>query len=183
MEKNIQKNRGHWQIKNILKRLLLECKAKENTRYAIDGIHVAKNEFVATDGRRLIEIVYKHEIELGNYFLTQDGFLLGFLDGKFPKYNNIIPVKNTLRKILETKGEGENIIGLILGELCYAGCICKLSLYNAPANLLSKIVLGTTEVFVNKDKPAEHPFLIEAKTTLGFVRYLQMPITVKNKVS
>lgn len=182
MQKYIEKNHGHWQLKNSLRKVLLECRAKESTRYAINGIHIGENVLVATDGRRLVEVQCPHKIEYGNYFSTCDGFLLNFVDDKFPNYQDIIPKKNQLRKIVEVSGDGENVIGLILGELCNVGCICKFELYRQPIEILTKIIQGTTIVFVFRNKPAEYPFIIEAETKIGHLRYIQMPLfNVKNE--
>lgn len=180
--RNIVKEHKHWQLRGDLKKLLLECRAKESIRYALNGICVQENKLVVTDGRRLVEVEYTHEIKVGNYFCTTDGWLLDFVDGKFPKYQDIIPKKNQLRKIVESTGEGVDLIGLILGELCHAGCICKLGLYKKPAEILSSIIAGTVRVHVYRKEPKNKPFMIEAETTIGHVRYIQMPVTVENQV-
>ncbi len=182
MKPFIGRNHDHWQLRNDLKRLLLECRAKESSRYAINGIHVEEGKLAATDGRRLVEIEVKHKIESGNYFCTTDGYLLTFIDGKFPDYKKIIPSKGTLRKIVKVSGEGSMLIGLVLGELCRAGCICQLSLYDQPAKILSKMISGRVSVYVARKKPAEKPFIIEAETTIGNIRYIQMPVSTKNEL-
>lgn len=182
MEKTIKREHEHWKLGGILKQLLTECKTNESTRYAINGIHIEDGLFAATDGRRLVQIEQEHKIEPGNYFCTSDGYLLCFVDGKFPKYKEIIPSKGSLRKIVEVGGEGEYNVGLILGELCHAGCICKLSLYKRPAELLSKAICGKVKVFVNRKEPENHPFLIEAETSVGKMTYIQMPVNIKNEI-
>ena len=178
----IEKSHGHWQLKNELRKLLLECRAKENTRYAINGICVEENRLCATDGRRLVVVEHLHTIELGNYFSTNDGFLLDFVDGKFPSYQKIIPKPNEIRQIVKTSGEGKDIIGLVLGELCHAECICKLALYGQPMKILSNIICGEVTVSVFREKPKEHPFIIEAETSVGHLQYIQMPVNIENKI-
>ncbi len=183
----IEKQYGYWQLKGDLKRLLLECRSAFTTRYAINGIqingiHIEEGKLVATDGWRLVEIEYNHEIPSGNYFATSDGYLLDKLEGKFPKYRDIIPDKKQLRQIVKTSGMGEAVIGLILGKLCHAGCICRLNLYERPVKILTKIIAGEIRVYVDKKEPAEHLFLIEAETTIGNIKYVQMPVTTKNEI-
>lgn len=181
--KYIEKNHGHWQLRGNLRDLLLECQAEEAIRYATDGIYVGKNTIVSTDGRRLIELKIKHNIPEGNYFCTADGFLLDFMDGNFPKYKDIIPDKSKSKKIVETSADvGGHIVGLILGELCHARCITMLSFYQRPIEILSQILCGKCEVYVHETEPREQPFMIEAETAVGDLRYIQMPIAVKNKV-
>lgn len=182
MAKYIEKNHGHWQLKDGLRRLLLKCKAKDTTRYTINGIHVGENKLCATDGKRLIEIERSHQIPLGNYFSTSDGFLLDFVDGKFPNYQDIIPKPKEIRQIVKTSGEGENVIGLILGELCHAGCICKLNLYEQPTKILSGIICGEVIVSVFRKNTKKHPFIIEAETKIGHLRYIQMPVSTQNEI-
>jgi len=180
---NIEKNHGHWQLKGNLKILLMECRAKESSRYAINGVHIGKNVLAATDGHRLVELQFEHNIPEGNYFCTADGFLLNFTDGKFPKYRDIIPKKSQLKKIVEISSSGENAIGLIIGEICHAGCICKLSLYKKPIAILSKVIAGMCRVYVSKKEPEHRPFIIEAETSIGDLCYVQMPISdMENKV-
>ena len=182
--KCIEKNHGHWQLKGDLKELLMECKAKDSTRYAITGIHVGENTLVSTDGRRLIELHIKHKIPQTTYFCSTDGFLLDAIEGYFPKYKDIILDKSKSKIVVEissSESEGENIIGLILGELCHAGCIVKLSLYEIPSKILSKVIEGKCSVYVSKTAPEEHPFMIEAETSIGRLLYIQMPIAVKNE--
>ncbi|HEC66562.1 MAG TPA: hypothetical protein ENI23_14900 [bacterium] len=180
--KRIEKNHGHWQLRGDLRDILIECRAEESTRYAISGIHVGENVLASTDGRRLVELQATHKIPEGNYFCTTDGFLLNTIEGNFPKYKDIIPEKSTLKKIVEVSAAGGNIIGLILGELCHAGCIIKLSLYEKPIEILSKAICGNCKVYVNKDSAADHPFMIEVETSFGDLRYIQMPINVENEV-
>lgn len=181
--KAIKKNHGHWQLSDLLRRMLMECKAEESTRYAITGIHVGKDVLVSTDGHRLVELQVKHNVPEGNYFCTSDGYLLDITGESFPKYKDIIPEKSTLRKIVETSSEGigENIIGLILGELCHSGCVIKLSLYENPIKILSEALIGKCCVYVHKTEPKERPFIIEAETSIGDLCYVQMPINVENK--
>ena len=177
----IKKEYEHWKINGSLKELLMECRSKEASRHAIDGIHFANGKIAATDGRRLVEVTKTHKVKLGTYFCTSDGFLLP-IEGNFPKYQEIIPPKDKLKKIVETDGEGDFIIGLIFGELCHAGCIINLSLYQRPIKILSKIILGKVRVYVNGKDPAERPFVIEAETSVGDVLYIQIPIKVKNEI-
>lgn len=181
--KYIKKMHGYWQLKGCLRKLLLECKAQESTRYAIKGICVEENKFCATDGRRLVVIEHPHKIEPGNYFSTNDGFLLDFIDGKFPDYQAIIPKATEIRQIVKTSGKGEDTIGLILGELCHAGCICVLNLYQRPIELLSKNICGKITVSVFRKDPESHPFVIEAETEIGHLQYIQMPVNVKNEAT
>lgn len=180
--KYIEKNHGHWQIKGLLKKILMECRAKETSRYAINGICVGENTFASTDGRRLVELQFNHKIPEGNYFCTSDGYLLD-LEGNFPKYKDIIPKKKDLKRIVkvESQSVGENVIGLIIGELCHAGCVIKLSLYQRPITILSKVLSGTCEVYISKVEPESHPFIIEVETSIGHLRYVQMPVNVKNE--
>lgn len=184
MGRYIEKNHGHWQLKAELKEILLECRAKQdNSRHAIRGICATENALAATDGKRLVEVQCRHEILLGTYYVSEDGYLLETTELRFPKYEDVIPEKDQSQKIVEV-GEhhmGENVIGLILGELCHAGCITNLSLYQRPVEILSAIIEGKVRVFVHKESPADRPFLIEAETTIGFIRYAQMPLNVKNE--
>ena len=181
----IEKKYGHWQLRGDLREMLIECRAESSTRYAIVGIHVGKNKLAATDGRRLVELHVNHKIPQGNYFCTVDGFLLDTIEGNFPKYEDIIPEKSELKKICEVssgEGVGDNIIGLILGELCHAGCIVKLSLYENPIKILSGVIAGKCRVYISNTTPEERPFMIEAETSIGDLCYVQMPINVKNEV-
>jgi hypothetical protein len=174
---------GHWKLPPQVTELLLECRAKESTRYAINGIRVGEGVLVATDGRRLIEVKTQHKIPEGNYFCTTDGFLLDGMEGNFPNHQSIFPNKDELRKIVEVdSGCGEEVIGLILGELCHVGCIVKLLLYQRPIEILSEILEGKTKAYVHSERPAESPFIIEAETSLGDIRYIQMPVGVENNV-
>lgn len=179
----IKKEHGYWKLNGILRDLLLECKAEDSTRYALTGIHIESGIFVATDGRRLIEIKRAHKIEPGNYFITADGYLLPCFDGKFPKYKDIVPDEKSLRKIVKITGSGDDTIGLILGELCHAGCICQLSFYAKPVELLSKAIEGEVGVFVSKESPESSPFVIKAETYASKITYIQMPVNVKNEAS
>ena len=182
MAKTIEEKYGHWKLAGPLKELLIECRAEEDSRYAITGICITKEALVATDGRRIVEVLTDHKIPAGNYFCTQDGYMLSMEDEKWPKYKDIIPDEDELNKIVEVDGEGDDIIGLILGELCRAGCICKLSLYQRPAELLSKAINGKVSVYVHKEGPAERLFMIKAETSIGNIIYIQMPVNVENKV-
>jgi hypothetical protein len=97
-----------------------------------------------------------------------------------------MPEKSTLRKIVETSSDesvGENIIGLVIGELCHVGCIIAMFLYEKPIKILSEIICGKCRVYVSKVEPESHPFMIEAEASFGDLRYVQMPIKVKNEVS
>ena len=181
----IEKKHGHWQLRGDLREILMECRAEDSTRYAIEGIHVGKNVLVSTDGHRLVELKCQHNIPIGNYFCTADGFLLDCIGDKFPKYQDIILDKSESKKIVEvsaSEGVGDNIIGLILGELCHAGCIVKLSLYENPIKILSKAIAGKCKVYVDAVEPKHRPFMIEAETSIGNLIYVQMPITVENDV-
>jgi len=184
MGQYIEKQHGHWQLTGGLRELLLECRGNDNTRYALTAVYVADNVLAATDGRRLVEIQYKHKITRGNYFCTTDGFLLPFVDDeRFPDYKKIIPAKDKLRAIVQVdETTGENVVGLILGELCHAGCIIALTLYEKVADVLSENIDGAVTVFVSKEHTGDHPFVIEADTKFGHLRYIQMPINVKNEV-
>lgn len=181
--KHIEKIHEHWKLNGLLREMLLECRAKEEvSRFDIEGIRVGKNILASTDGHRLVELHVKHNIPQGNYFCTADGFLLDTIEGNFPKYEDIIPDKSKSKIIVDTStGYGENIIGLILGELCHAGCICKLSFYGQPIKILSEVIDGKCKVYVNKTEPSDHPFMIEAETSIGDFCYVQMPIQVKNQ--
>lgn len=182
MSKIVRKH-NHWQLTSELKELLLECRAESETRYAIAGVCVRENALVATDGRRLVEVQCTHRIEPGTYYVSEDGFLLETTELSFPKHEDIIPDKKEACQIVKTtEVMGEDVIGLILGELCHSGCITKLSFYQRPAEILSSIIDGEVCVFVHNKAPAEHPFLIEAETLLGKIRYVQMPVNVRNDI-
>ena len=62
MRNLITREHGYWRIKDDLKYLLRECRAKQATRYSIDSIGVFKNTLVATDGKRLLRISINHKI-------------------------------------------------------------------------------------------------------------------------
>jgi len=180
MSKYITETYGYWQLKGELKQLLLECKAEESARYSFDRVSVEENKLVATDGRRLVEINIGHKIEPGLYFCTSDGFLLKTTEGKFPKYKDIIPAKQKLLKVAEITESGPNVTGYILGKIINAGCIISLSLYRKPVELLEQLIeYNTIEAYVDKKNPAKNPFVIEAYTLLGQIRYIQMPLDIK----
>lgn len=177
----VEKSHGHWKLTGQSRELLLECRAEEDTRYALKGIGVTEGALASTDGRRLVEIECSHKIPPGTYYVSEDGYLLETAELAFPKYRDIIP-QNT-RRIVKVKDveNGWAVIGLILGELCHSGCIVNLSLYQRPIEILSGIIKGTIEVYVDKGKPAECPFLIKTEAPFGDVTYVQMPINVKNE--
>ncbi len=180
----IEKNHGHWQLRGDLREMLMECRAESSTRYAIEGICVGENTLAVTDGRRLVELRIEHKIPEATYFCTVDGFLLDVVDGNFPKYRDIIPDKTKSKIIVDVssgEGVGDYIIGLILGKLCHAGCIIKLSLYENPIKILSKVIAGRCRVYIHETEPRERPFMIEAETSIGNLIYIQMPIDVKNE--
>lgn len=184
MDKYIECNHDHWQLKGELRDLLMECRAvEESTRYAVTGIHAEKNDLVATDGHRIVIVQRQHKIKMGVYFCTEDGFLLALSeDDTFPKYKDIIPAKETLNEIVNVEGQGIDLTSLILGRLITAGCIVRLSLYRRPVELLEQVIDGRVNVFVAQTETASRPFMIEAETSVGFVRYIQMPVHVKNEV-
>lgn len=180
---NIVKEHAHWRLKGDLKILLLECRAKETTRYAINGICAKENKLISTDGRRLVEISIEHKIEVGNYYCSSDGFLLKTDEGKFPNYEDIIPKKGALRKIAQvTSHQGDAVTGLIFGKIIHAGCIVSLPLYRRPAEILERLLDGKIKAFVQRIEPANRPFIIEAETIFGEIRYIQMPINVINEI-
>lgn len=172
---------NHWRINGNLRSLLIECRAGEDSRYDITNICVRDDKLVATDGRRLVEIGISHSIKSGMYFCTNDGFMLES-EGKFPRYKDVIPEKKVLRKIVELSDSGQNAIGVIFGQIIASGCNISLSFYLKPIEILEQIIAGKVEVFVHKKDPAKQPFLIEAETTIGYMRYVQMPVNVKNEI-
>jgi len=178
---HITREHNHWRLSEKLRELLLECRAGEDLGCSITNISVDENGLVATDGRRLVRIENHHTITPALYFCTSDGFLLE-AEGNFPKYSDIIPRKEDLTKIVEVNALGQDITGLILGELIASGCIIKLSFYLKPIEILGDLVDGKMEVFVNSIDPARRPFLVEAETDIGSIKYIQMPLNVKNEV-
>ncbi|KKK99441.1 hypothetical protein LCGC14_2632710 [marine sediment metagenome] len=181
MTKHIKKEYNHWQLDLDLRELLLECRAQEESRYAKTSICVSEGKLAVTDGKRLVVVHIDHEIEPGVYFCTSEGFLL-VAEGRFPKYEDIIPEKENLSKIVDISESREDVAGLILGKLIASGCIAQLSLFLRPIEILEKIKEGSIKVFVDKTDPSTYPFLIEAETTLGEVEYIQMPLNIVNEV-
>jgi len=172
---HITSEHNHWRLSEKLRRLLLECRAGEDSRYNITNIGVDENSLIATDGRRLVIIEIHHAILPALHFCTSDGFLLE-AEGEFPKYSDIIPRKEDLTKIVEFNGLEQDITGLILGKLIASGCIVKLSFHLKPIEILADLVDGKMEVFVNSSDPAKMPFLIEAETDIGNIKYIQIPV-------
>lgn len=179
--KSVEFNHNHWKLTPKLRKLLMSCAAKESTRYAINGIGVTKNALAATDGRRLIVLEKEHGIEPGEYFVSQDGWLLKRNDGKFPKYEDIIPDKgnlNLLAKIDDTGSLGA--IAVILGKLIQAECICDIRLLYGPGSLFSQIEISDLSVYVDKKDAPHNPFFIEGSCSFGKLQYLQTPVNWKS---
>ncbi len=103
-------------------------------------------------------------------------------DEKWPKYKDIIPKDDDLKRIVEVVGEGDKLAALILGALCHASCICNLGLYQKPIELLSKAIEGRGSVYVHEKESADRPFMIKAGTNFGNIIYIQMPVTTKNEI-
>ena len=177
MKTYLKREYGVWQICGNLKKLLCDCRAKMTTRYAISGIYVSDGVLASTDGRRLVDVKLSHKIEPDIYFCSKDGWLLSPIEGNFPKYEDIVPKEKDSRIVVETNGyPGSKVIGKIFGGLYSAGIEYDYALLKRPIEILSEIIDGKARVYVSKKKPAEHPFLIEAHTEIGEVRYVQMPI-------
>ncbi len=159
----IRKEHGIWQLCGALKQILLECKTGYNCRYAINGVHVSKNCFCATDGRRLVEVRRNHKIPGGDYFVTPGGWMVApeGSGGKFPKYEDIIPDPKNSRLIVDAgPTEGRLVIGMIFGGLFNVGFPFAYDLYKKPIEILAKTISGDVKVYVDKKEPAERPFLM-----------------------
>lgn len=176
MAKKIKKEHGHWHLPDGLHHLLRECMAKEPNRYGINGIYAGDNTLATTDGRRLLEVQIEHEISLGSYFCTDDGYFLDTLDGNFPKYEDIFPKKAQRQRLVHISGYGKEIIGIVLGKLIAAGCLIDIDLLYGPAKLLRQVEPMDITVFVYRKGPGLRPFVLEAETKFGPIRYLQMTI-------
>lgn len=180
--KSVEFNHNHWKLSQKLRRLLTSCAAKEQTRYALNGIGVTEKTIAATDGRRLIVLEKEHGINPGIYFVTQDGWLLERTDGKFPKYEDVIPAKDKLKLLAEIDYTSRlGAIAVILGELVHAKCICDIGLLYGPGSLLGQVEISQLAVYVDtKDAPC-NPFLLEGSCCFGKLQYLQMPVNWKKE--
>lgn len=177
----IRKEQGIWQLCGELKQILLECKATCDTRYALNGVHISKGCFVASDGSRLVEIKRNHKIPAGDYFVTPGGWLIKPKESEksFLMYRDIITDLKKSRLIVDAgPTNGRLVIGMIFGGLFSVGFPFAYDLYKKPIEILSKTISGHVKVYVDKVAPAEWPFLIDADLTFGTMRYVQMPVNL-----
>lgn len=180
--KSIEFKHNHWKLTPKLRRLLMSCADKKPTRYDIDGIGVKENVIAATDGRRLIVLEKEHGINPGIYFVTQDGWLLERTDGKFPKYEDVIPKRNKLKLLTEIGNTNMlGAIAVILGKLVQAGCICDIKLLYGPSCLFNQIEISNLAVYVDKEDAPHSPFLLEGSCCFGKLQYLQIPVNWKKE--
>lgn len=181
--KPIEFNHNHWKLAPKLRRLLMSCAAKEMTRYALDGIDVKENALAATDGRRLIVLKDKeHGIKPGEYFVTQDGWLLERSDSKFPKYEDIIPDKGKLKLLAKIDDTGMlGAIAVILGKLVQAECVCDIRLLYGPGSLFSQIEISDLSIYTYKKDAPRNPFLLEGSCSFGKLQYVQMPVDYEKR--
>lgn len=90
-ERFITNEMGHYRLHGAVKSMLQNTLAKTSTRYALEYVFVEENKLVATNGKKLIVIEKRHEIDPGLYHLTDDGFLLADVDNsRYPKYHDIL---------------------------------------------------------------------------------------------
>lgn len=79
---------------------VLQAKAKDSSRFAIESVLIEKGDIVATDGRVLYCLNIKHSFEPGLYEVikcTKSSIILLTNDnaGKFPTWRDIIPEHET----------------------------------------------------------------------------------------
>lgn len=81
-------------VRKDVARLLSLATAKENSRYAINGVELREHDITATDGRQLVTArnCGKLGVEPGIYKIQRNELVKPLEDmGRFPQWENIIP--------------------------------------------------------------------------------------------
>ena len=183
----IRYDAGHWHITKPLRMLLRTSMAKENTRYSISGIYVAENALVVTDGRRLLKVSITNIPPKMKSMIYKcvDGWLLGPMDGNFPKYQEIIPSieESTLVAEFDALGHEYRKTGEqeILAKLANAEYYCDaIMLLEILAHLVKSH--GTQyKFYVAKSDPSNRALLLTCNCWFGTVAYVQMPVYLTKK--
>lgn len=164
------------QVNQDLANLLHECKAKEETKYAINGVAVSEEEIVATDGRRLFVLACKHSVKPGAYHLTSDGFMLPREDANYPKWKDIVPNENDLDENQITDCDIGYLASRIVARLNEKGMRLNLDYVLPVIKLLGRFTIDKISVFTHKEKPYERPFMITGLIAQQKFTYVQMPL-------
>ncbi len=164
---------GYMKLAPKLRRLLHECRAKETTRYAIEGIHVDSDGLTATDGRRLIHVELKHKLKDGMHVLTQDGYMLPVEGmGNFPKWQEIVPKDNPEGKTVCTD-DSQGISGVVY-HFNQNKTLFNLDLFLPVLDILGSL---DADVQVHKSKPGRPGHFTGTFTGAKFV-FIIMPINL-----
>jgi len=158
---------------------MASCKAKENTRYALNYVGITDGKMAVTDGRRLLVIApidsFEPPIADGIYHLTGEGFLLKTdEDRTFPKWQDIIPkAANNLGEFVLSDGSGLGLAKILRAILETKGIWNIKWLLGALAKFQS---CGCSSVTI-KDPGGNCPIWITAESTGVYFQYVQMPLS------
>jgi len=171
----------HTQLNGAVRNILQKTKARENTRYAINFIHVLENKFVATDGRKLVVVEISHPVSQGLHHITQDGFLLPCPDaGNFPKHEDILLKPEAEGYASTTIGgdiQSQRLFSNIVYHLNQADMLFDLFLFQESIMCALKAAdYEKCTIETAKDGPFQLRFDIENKHERAKIIFLQMPI-------
>jgi hypothetical protein len=166
----------HWQLNPVMASILLETVHDEPSRHALQCVCVEDENFIATNGRKLVVIEQSNKIDNGIYFLTKDGFLLPCPEeGSFPKWRDVC-LKDAQKQEINGVDTAEHILSKIVYFLNKADMLFDFTLLQD--SLLP--VLEFTDECVLETKLSGDPFQIRLKVSIrnrsAKILYIQMPM-------
>lgn len=166
---------NHWQLPKELAEALKICRGNGASRHNIDEVCIETNTFVATDGRRMLAIKTKHEIPKGCYFITENNWLLGDVETKFPVWRDVIPEVKKLKSVFKSS-QNPGDFSIVVAKPIEAKVAFDLTLFYPVFAAINPDHLTDFEVLVHKQDTSSLPFVVQAKSNLGEITYIQMPV-------
>lgn len=177
IQKLYHKDFNHIRFGKQFRLLLKLCMAKETSRYAINGVNIAKDGFTATNGKIMFNLAdNKHGMESGVYHLTAEGFGLFEIEGNFPKWGEIIPKKTDIKEVYSTNYLDKHTRQLVIYHLNRNDVNFRIDWLMQVLQRLELLHARDLEVSVHKKDPAKMPPLITGTIQDNKFTYVQMPI-------
>lgn len=159
-------------------KLFRECLAKYTTRYAIETVCAGDGWLCATDGRRLVVLKIRHDLEHGLYVLSKDNLLLRSLhDLHFPKWEAVlIPDKQRKLCYKGSLADARNVGVVVYAINHNSGTCLDLELCMKPLLCMASMCM---DVSVHVDNRTKGDLAVEVSgTAYGCeLLYVQMPLS------
>lgn len=165
-------------VSQKLAEFMASCKARQNTRYALNNVGVTGGQMVVTNGRVLLIVTlvdtFDPPIADGLYHLTGEGFLLKTNnDDSFPKWRDSIPKSvKTLGDFSLVDGDGSGIAkaGMAIAN---AGCLVNPKWLLSALEAFRDCGCGVVKIM---DPEGNTPILITGEGLGASIQYIQMPM-------